>query len=494
MRTISLLSTQRGAALALGLLMYAPGALAQAPAPQPDPTPAAAPAEPAPAAPAEAAPAADPGVAATEANALPPEPQPVDAAAAGGEVPLSQAELEALGFTAAEGGEVSTLDTDLHVSGFLDFNYSRLIAKKSSLNRGFLPREHNFYVGNFNVYLTKNLSDTFRTMGEVRFTYLPNGYAPGTGVRSGSTPQTLSEDYADFDRNLKWGAIEIERVYLEWAPSRYFAARVGQFLTPYGVWNVDHGSPTFIPVQRPYVIGGSLFPERQTGFELYGRWDATNNGTLGYHFTLSNGGGPISEYRDLDDNKAVGGRLFWEQRGFGELKIGYSMYYGRTTDAVHGIGVDAATGKLVPNEKVFVQYDQLSIAGDIVWKWKGLLLQAEYVSQQRAYTGKGRQAVFNTLEQKKVFPIDTPAWGAYGLVGYRLPWFGIMPYIIYSDFQLADETGSDAGVRGVNAGLNIRPIDAVVLKIEYAHSFLKEPLAGSKDPFKLIQAQIAWAF
>jgi hypothetical protein len=478
-------------AIFAGLLLSTSSVLAQAPAPEPAPaTPAPTAAEPTPA---EAAPATDPAVSADVSATTTAEAAPADPAA-GGEVPLSQAELEALGFTAAEGGEVSTLDTDLHVSGFLDFNYSRLIAKKSSLNRGFLPREHNFYVGNFNVYLTKNLSETFRTMGEVRFSYLPNGQPPGTGARTGSTPQTLAGDYADFDRDVKWGSIEIERVYLEYAPSRYFAARVGQFLTPYGVWNVDHGSPTFIPVQRPYVIGGSLFPERQTGFELYGRWDATNSGTLGYHFTLSNGGGPISEYRDLDENKAVGGRLFWEQRGFGELKIGFSAYYGRTTDAVHGIGVDAASGKLVPNEKVFVQYDQLSLAGDIVWKWKGLLLQAEYISQQRRYTDKGRQAVFNTLTQSTVFPIDTPAWGAYALAGYRLPWFGIMPYIIYSDFQLADEGGSDAGTRGVNVGLNIRPIDAVVLKIEYAHTFLKEPLTSSKDPFKLVQAQIAWAF
>jgi hypothetical protein len=478
-------------ALFAGLLLYAPSVFAQA-APEPAAATPAAPTAETPPASAEAPPpdqAASADVSATSvAEAAPSDP------AAGGEVPLSQAELEALGFTASEGGEVSSLDTDLHVSGFLDFNFSRLIAKKSSLNNGFLPRNSNFYVGNFNVYLTKNLSETFRTMGEVRFTYLPNGYAPGTGARTGSTPQTLAKDYADFDRNLKWGGVEIERVYLEWAPSRYFAVRAGQFLTPYGVWNVDHGSPTFIPVQRPYVVGGTLFPERQTGFELYGRWDATNSGTLGYHVTLSNGGGPISEYRDLDGNKAVGGRLFWEQRGFGELKIGYSMYYGRTTDAVQGIGVNAATGKLIPTEKVFVQYDQLSIAGDITWKWKGLLLQAEYVSQQRAYTGKGRQAVANPLEQRSVFPIDTPAWGAYALVGYRLPWFGIMPYMIYSDFQLADETGSDAGTRGFSAGLNIRPIDAVVLKLEYVHAWLKEPLAGSKDPFRLIQAQIAWAF
>src|SRR5262245_23885773 len=42
--------------------------------------------------------------------------QPTETAA-----PLSQAELEALGFSAGDDGAVSSLDTNLHVSGFLDF-------------------------------------------------------------------------------------------------------------------------------------------------------------------------------------------------------------------------------------------------------------------------------------------------------------------------------------------------------------------------------------
>ena len=94
----------------------------------------------------------------------------------------------------------------------------------------------------------------------------------------------------------------MQRLYLEWTLHRFVTVRGGQFLTPFGIWNVDHGSPVYIPVQRPYIVNSnsSYFPERQTGLELLGRWDISNRSSLGYHLTLSNGGGSVSEYRDFD--------------------------------------------------------------------------------------------------------------------------------------------------------------------------------------------------
>jgi hypothetical protein len=464
------------------LLLACSSALAQAPAAPPAPSgepPAAAEgatsAETS--APAEAGPSSDPG----GSQGAAPEPA----------AELSAAELEALGFTTAEGGaEPSGLDTDLHLSGFIDFSIAKLIAPKKSLFRGILPNRTNFYVGNINLYLTKNLTKTFRTMAEVRFLYKPNGDIPladGT-----ATPTTSTKDHADYDRALRWGGVEIERVYLEWAPHSLLAVRAGQFLTPYGIWNVDHGSPTFIPVVRPYVIGENLFPERQTGFEIFGRWDATQNGTLGYHVTLSNGEGPISEYRDLDENKAIGGRLFWEQHNVGYLRIGGSAYYGRSTDASTTVGI--TEGVIKPIDKVYRQFDALSLALDAVWRYRDLLMQAEWISRQRTYTGSGRVALENEYVQQTVFPIDVFCWGVYGLIGYRLPWFGIMPYFVGQYLDNTGHGGVHTQVTNLQFGLNIRPVDMIVLKLEFSHAFFARELLGSNDPIRFIQAQVAWAF
>ena len=46
-------------------------------------------------------------------------------------------------------------------------------------------------------------------------------------------------------------AIILERAYIQWSKLDWLGVRVGQFLTPYGIWNVDHGTPTLITMFRP---------------------------------------------------------------------------------------------------------------------------------------------------------------------------------------------------------------------------------------------------
>jgi hypothetical protein len=430
---------------------------------------------------------------ATTASA-PVEPQPITAGASATEnhTPLSPEELEALGFGSAEKGlDSAGIDTELHVSGFADFSVVRIIVPHKTAVRSVFPVHTSYYIGNFNLYLAKNLAKTVRTMGEVRFLYEPNGNIPLSN--SSGTPTTSSADHNDFGRPLHWGGVEIERLYIEWAPHPLLTIRVGQFLTPYGIWNVDHGSVTYIPVERPFVIGDGLFPERQTGFELYGRWDATAYGTLGYHLTLSNGEGPISEYRDLDNNKAVGGRLFWEQHGKGDLKVGFSTYYGRNSDVQPSIKI-GANGKLLPTERIHVQYDSLAFAVDAAYRYKGLTAQVEWISQQRRFVEAGRALTFNPVLQRNTLPIDALSWGTYLLVGYRFNWFGVMPYVVPQYVDSFGPNGARTKAVNLSGGLNIRPIDSLVVKLEYGYAKFLERLLGSNDPVHFVQAQVAWAF
>ncbi|HEY6880215.1 MAG TPA: hypothetical protein VI299_19460, partial [Polyangiales bacterium] len=273
--------------------------------------------------PAEPTPA-DPTPADTTSVEAPTDAEPLIASDEALAPELSKSELEELGLDRAG----SRFDSQYHFSGFADFTSASLINPRGTAAFG-VGKNQSFYIGNVNLYLSKNLSESVRTMGEVRLTYLPNGNF-GLDENKGYVAQDTSVlDYANGVSTTRWGGIILQRVYIEWTPWRWVTIRAGQYLTPLGIWNVDHGSPAYIPAQRPHAITSGIFPERQTGLELFGRWNAGNHDTLGYHLTLSNGTGPVSEYRDLDKNKAVGGRAYWEHYGRVYTRLGTSGYYGR---------------------------------------------------------------------------------------------------------------------------------------------------------------------
>jgi hypothetical protein len=408
-----------------------------------------------------------------------------DETLASGSPLLSTADLEALGLDTAQSG----VDTSLNISGFADFTFAEQFGSQSSLWRasGSAPGHSSFYIGSFNLYVRKNLTDTLRTLGEVRFSYLPNGSADPL-ARTLSSTQV--RDYSDFGRNVRWGSILIQRLYLEWTAHPLFTLRAGQFLTPYGIWNVDHGTPTYIPIQRPFVVGLDWFPERQTGLELFGRVDVSSYGTVGYHVTLSNGTGPVSEFQDLDDNKALGGRLYFEYRALGELRLGASAYYGRDTQSVPGY-VLQPDGAVTSQERLNAQFDALAWAADVSWKYQGWQLQSEWISYQRAYTTRGRTAM-NVMGGAQV-PGDSFSWGMYGLAGYRFRWFGIMPFVVveHIDGQLETNRLSNITFQG---GINARPVDSLTLKLGYYHVQFFHGITFGKAPLNMLQAQAAWTF
>jgi hypothetical protein len=435
------------------------------------PAPEAAPAsaEPQPAEPTPATPSDVPPADATATTTAAESADMSAAEAGGGE--MSAEELAALGL-ASEG---PTVDTSVHLSGFVDFS---VIAGFNDTSETVSPQDRAFAIGNLNLYLTKNLNESFRTMIEVRLMYLPNG----AGTTIGAPPMnTAVADYADLGRTVHWGGIDIQRVYLDWQATNFLTLRLGEFLTPYGIWNVDHGSPTIIPAAKPYVIGVGFFPSRQTGLEAFGRTDAGSTGAIGYHLTLSNGTGSIPEYRDLDHNKAIGARAFYETRALGELRIGGSAYYGTNSEGTTSLTF--MNGELKNTKTLTSQSDQLAFAIDAVWKVSGLHLQAELLTLQRKYTDEGRIVHAGPTGQPTFGP-DSFSWGAYGLIGYRFDWYGVMPFVMYQNLEQPDAIS----FRGFHVGVNLRPIDALALKLQY------DNIKSADMTFSMGYVQVAWAF
>jgi hypothetical protein len=374
----------------------------------------------------------------------------------------------------------------LNIYGFTDFTFAKRITNHST--DIVTPRLSTFYVGNFNLYLSAELG-RWRSLSEVRFTYLPDGTTTfDTTTGTAGRISTAYPDYADWNRSKKVGGVIIERVSLEYSADSLLTVRVGQFLTPYGIWNVDHGSPVVIGVTRPYIVGNEWLPSHQTGLELLGSY-AIKATQVGYHLTLSNGRGPIDTYQDLDSNKAIGWRIWVKHyTSIGTMALGTSGYKGRYTDSTTSYAM--TNGQFTTQFPETERYDELSLAADLKWNWGGYLLQGEAILHDVRYDDRLRPTRPFAPAGSGWLP-DQRVWGYYALTGYRFKWYGIMPFVL-NQYQ-SQGKGNPLTVWEFSGGLNIRPNEMVVLKVAGLWLWRPDPGFFSKDEAQFA-AQVAWSF
>ncbi|MEY4550175.1 MAG: hypothetical protein RL685_6370 [Pseudomonadota bacterium] len=458
--------------------------LASAQAQVAEPSPSAAPPSPAPPSPAPPSPA-------------PPSPAPPSPAPP----PTTDTSTDADALLAELGGDpdqsalpAADPPTALALYGFADFGFQKVFLPPGSLLRTQLYEDSTFSVGNINTYLSGELGGGWRSLIEVRFTYLPNG---SRIVQGGNLERASSQvaDYTNAGRLRSLGGVFIERAWVDYTVNAALTLRAGSWLTPYGLWNEDHGSPTIIPVTRPYMIGIELMPERQTGLQLRGSFYVSDSVTLGYRLGLSNGRGPVSDYADLDENKALTMSLQLSHHGAGSLELGAFAYGGRYTNASESI-VTTATSVLV-DEQIVEQYDEIAWGLDARYLLGGLHLQTEFVINDRAFTARGRP-----LRSGVEYLPDERRIGGYVLAGYRFEWLGLMPYLsggyfsYLNTYEITRPATRDV-ITDWSLGLNSRPTTNVTLKLEgNLGVFFVDNAKGSafENPLKAIQAQIAWAF
>ena len=369
----------------------------------------------------------------------------------------------------------------LQLYGFADFTYYLPFFPRDSFLAAQVPENQQFVMGHFNLYLAKEISERLRTLGEVRFLYLPNG-----SIDNGSYTSTQVDDPANLYRPIKWAGIAIQRLYVEYDLLSSLTLRAGQYLTPYGIWNVDHGTPTLIGIRPPYVIGEALFPESQVGLELIGRRYFSEFG-IEYHLTLSNGRSPASETRDLDNNKAVGARVVLQWKREFDLRVGFSFYRGMYTDRSPR-EFDPTTGK--STSVIYERYDEQAIAADVSLDLHGLVFRGEVMDSDHRYDDNFRGL-------GPTFTPDNRQWGFYGLLGYRLP-YGVLPFVLAEYYKFPQVPGNDVidSVIAYQAGINYRLHPSVILKLEYTYATLpNSPYSFISDtPLQAFESQVSWVF
>jgi len=414
----------------------------------------------------------------------------------------------------------------LNVYGFFDIKYIKGIWDEDSPYNLYFPAHGSFMMTNINLYFASHMADTLDALIELRLSYLPLGAVNDnyvteayseTGVSLGSAGEWMRINTAVRDPGtsveFQQGGISIERVHLTWAPRDYFKILVGRYLTPYGIWNIDHGSPVILTVVTPYMQTRELMPLAQTGFQIFGRFFPAPRVFLDYAVTLSNGRGAMDSVMDLDENKGIGLKLkmSYESRKLTAALGGYGFYGKGTESTFHthlildseGTMSESADEPLTYREEISNQYSELMVSADLLLEFDfGLRLQSEFIFRRfevespRAFYSRETLFAGASILTDHLFQSSNTGHGYYILVGWELPFAALRPVKITPYFMWEDTRGYDTfpyvNFKLITAGLNVKPSPFVTLKLEYLAGLPESDVYG--EPMQVIQAQVAVSF
>jgi hypothetical protein len=383
-------------------------------------------------------------------------------AAAEGRTPAGEA-VESLA-TEVEGAEPK-----LQLYGFLDAGVQRFFLSDDTrdLQEGaFATTETTFVSGNTNIYFDARPLPHWRALVETRLTLYPHGYYQFNklGPVERTDTRIFDATSASGRDGIRWGGIVLERAQIEWTHADWLTLMVGHFLTPWGIWNVDHGTPTLISLMMPAFLVQNQVPRHQTGIQALGSfhrppWE------LGYRLYLSNG--RTATQVDLTDNKSAGVRVFARRLGRAQLMLGASSYEGWFEDEARSVAVSAMGNPIITRQET-VAYREALVGLDLSLDWEGLRVRVE---------GVERKVVFEDGKHEKIPTLPGAAvpnhrsFFIYGIVAYRLGTY-FEPYVYL-----------EAGTTGIHTnylpdegwarslGINIHLSAASQIKVQYANIF-----------------------
>lgn len=288
----------------------------------------------------------------------------------------------------------------------------------------------------------------------------------------------------EFDQGERYGSVKLERAWFEIKHSDLLNFRFGRFLTPAGIWNVDHGSPLILTINQPYQTNQRpIFPRAQDGAMVHGRLFLGDH-DMDYKAYLSSG---------RDDsllNNIVTAKL---------KDFGVGGHVGLNLDYVDGIsvGISGYTGRqkrqrlmMECNATAQNVIDQSMPLDGFIYTWHVDEVSREYCGGLDAkikFANIWLQAEYNHLrvENNRRGNAVTPLHAYYVMVAYEATvnrFLGFIPYVFYESYTWKNMQLNPAlnnpllpfeGWTQLNAGVNIRLFTNVRLKLEWGSSFVK---------------------
>ncbi len=387
----------------------------------------------------------------------------------------------------------------LRIYGFTDvgFRFHRLLdgctdtslcieeGKTPSRFRNLIDEYPSFVLGNLNLYFDAEPVESFRMLTEVRLSRYPQGVE--SGLEFARQDNEIYDYTSSTGRNrVTWSGIILERAQLEW--NRYDAIRVtaGYFLTPYGIWNVDHGTPTLISLALPTFFAIEYIPTHLTGLQVHGRTDV-GPADFGYHAYVANGRSPTV----LDNNpgKGIGGRAFVEWQEPFRTMAGLSGYYEHYVDRPKEV-VDLNSFTIDSDRTV--DYQDWSIAADLSIDIGRTRFRGEYVLNRVDYEDGFRASPVLTR-----YAPDEWRQNFYVLLAHEIGKTGFEPYLYGEYTRRANPTDRASSISSVGANYSFNPYTKLKTQCFYTKFYAyDEPDAPEvkQDNFITLDTRFVMAF
>jgi hypothetical protein len=350
----------------------------------------------------------------------------------------------------------------IRVYGFMDTGLQWTRAQSDKFSNVFSSKEPTFVSGNNNIYFDARPDPKWRALLETRYTFYPHGSEAFDSQGGYSrTDTTVYDVTSPSGRNrIRWGGVFIERATIEWRHRDWLQLTAGYFLTPYGIWNIDHGTPTLISLILPNFQVEEAIPQRQTGLQAKGNW-VFDTLSLDYSVYISNG--RTSTLVDLTADKAVGGRLALSFDDRYRWQLGASAYHGTSQDVSKAL--DFSDGGFGLSSDLTYALTESAGGVDFSFDRGPLRFRAETLMHAVQYR-EGLHAVSSFGPPGQRQPNSTAYYG-YALLAYRLvDW--IEPYVYFESRTENRRTGLSDSAHTPSLGLNIYFTPAAQLKLQYA--------------------------
>lgn len=309
-----------------------------------------------------------------------------------------------------------------------------------------------FTLGQLNLFVTSDISDKFKFLGEIVFEAGPDniyGVTRGTANSFG---------------------VDVERYLLTYSHNEYFNLSAGRYHTAIGYYNTAYHHSTWLqtttgrPLLFEFEDKGGILPIHNVGVEAYG---SIPSGSLGLHYVAEVGNGresrnpieqePVQNIVDDSTTKAVNFELFARPLTIPGLQVGFSLY----------------RDKLMPDTAP-IPIGETILAAHAVYSTSNF----EWLNEALV--------VRHTPEGGHTY--QTPGW--YSQISRRFGQY--RPYFRYEYINASpnEPIFPDIALRaGPSAGIRYDASESVALKLQYDYTSLRKQAAVQG-----LQAQVGFTF